>query len=516
MAYTSRTSFGSTMGRVIGLCLAGMLISWTLSSRQAWAQQFHIGGGPSWMSQVRTPDSGYWVPNYWLGVRVYTADMFQFGASIGYNQMFVWKGRIALRPWYEKRRLDLYAYLEYGRYYPNDERSALAAVGLGGEYQITPQVGVYVEVDKRWSAFHTYTAEKIRTGWGPRVGLSFQFNRSNTSSPAQAMQTAASNATEQETSPADPAGDTTFAASSPAGSDGPRFGQAIVDPNKFPEMHYVPGGVFTMGLTDADPLNLQTAGIKRVSVTPFFMDKYEVSNKEYRAFLSELPPEEREAMLPDSSVWMQVHTRHGWTAYFRSKPFENFPVIGVNWIQARAYCQAHTKRLPTEAEWEYAARAGHTGRIYPWEGHDVRNDQGRYMANFNPGRPGYADDGWAFTAPVGTYPPNDWGLYNMSGNVAEWTMDAYTPTFGALSDFNPLYRDSTEVRRTIRGGSWASSAFYLGVGVRDALPRDQASPYVGFRCVRDIGVMFMQEPPVQPPAPADTVLQEEMIQQISE
>ena len=108
------------------------------------------------------------------------------------------------------------------------------------------------------------------------------------------------------------------------------------------------------------------------------------------------------------------------------------------------------------------------------------------MANHNPGRGGYAADGYAFTAPVDALPPSRWGLYNMSGNIAEWIQDTFHPSYATLSDFNPVHLDPNETLRVVRGGSWASDAFYIGVGVRDAQPGNEASPYVGFRCVMDV------------------------------
>ncbi|MDX1741727.1 MAG: SUMF1/EgtB/PvdO family nonheme iron enzyme, partial [Rhodothermales bacterium] len=115
---------------------------------------------------------------------------------------------------------------------------------------------------------------------------------------------------------------------------------------------------------------------------------------------------------------------------------------------------------------------------------------GTYLANYNNGRAGYAADGYAFTAPVDAYQPNGWGFYNMSGNVAEWVEDAYSPTYSVLSDFNPIHEDDAEDLRVVRGGSWASDAFYIGLGVRDAQPRDEASPFVGARCAQDVADLY--------------------------
>ena len=246
----------------------------------------------------------------------------------------------------------------------------------------------------------------------------------------------------------------------------------------------VPSGTFIMGLTDEDPLSIQSAGRKRVTISPFYIERREVTNAEYRDYLSQLSSDERGERLPDSTAWTKARTEESWEVYFRSDYYSDYPVVGVTWDEARAYCQAHDKRLPTEAEWEYAARAGHLGRVYPWNGLTTRGPNGDYLANFKPPE-GYAADGYAFTAPVGAFPPNNWGLYEMAGNVAEWTRDAYTPSYDNLSDFNPYYRDEEESRRVVRGGAWNSDSFFIGVGVRDTQPRDEASIEIGFRCASE-------------------------------
>ena len=264
------------------------------------------------------------------------------------------------------------------------------------------------------------------------------------------------------------------------------------DSSQFEESVLIPSGSFIIGLTDEDPLSLQSAGRKRVTVSSFFIEQYEVTNAEYRDYLNELSPEERQERLPDSTAWGDARTQESWDAYFRSDYYADYPVVAVSWEEARNYCQAQDKRLPTEAEWEYAARAGYLGRVYPWAGLSTRDQDGDYLANFNPPE-GYASDGYAFTAPVDAFPPNGWGLYNVAGNVAEWTRDAYTPSYDNLSDFNPYYQDEDEPRRVIRGGAWNSNAAFIGVGMRDTQPKDEASADVGFRCVRE-AVSLKQTP----------------------
>ncbi len=289
------------------------------------------------------------------------------------------------------------------------------------------------------------------------------------------------------------------ASSGPTDSSSPSSDPTTADSDttdedsRYEDMSLIPDGTYIMGLTDEDPLSLQTAGRKRVTISAFHLDKYEVTNADYREYLDELSADERQARLPDSTVWGRARSQESWTAYFRGELFSDHPVIGVTWNDARAYCQANDKRLPTEAEWEYAARGGHLGRVYPWPGLGTQNEEGDYLANYNPNE-GYAFDGYAFTAPVDAFPPNDWGLYNMAGNVAEWTRDAYNPSYENISDFNPRYKDEEESRRVVRGGAWDSSAFFIGVGVRNTQPRDEASTSIGFRCVREVSSVQPDEP----------------------
>jgi formylglycine-generating enzyme required for sulfatase activity len=248
----------------------------------------------------------------------------------------------------------------------------------------------------------------------------------------------------------------------------------------------LPDGSFIMGLTDEDPLDIQNAGRKKVTVSSFYIDRFEITNEEYRDFLNDLSGDAREERLPDSTAWDEAASRANWKTYFYGSERSDYPVVAVTWEDAKEFCEWDGKRLPTEAEWEYAARAGRVGGVYPWAGFSPRDPQGRYLANFNPGRQGQAADGYAFTAPVGSYPPNRWGLHDVAGNVAEWVEDAYTPSYSALSGLDPVYEDPDENRRVVRGGSWASNAFQIGVGVRDYQPKDQASARIGFRCAADV------------------------------
>jgi len=216
---------------------------------------------------------------------------------------------------------------------------------------------------------------------------------------------------------------------------------------------------------------------------------------------------------PDTLVWIrdfsysynEPMTRN----YFWHPAFDDYPVVGVDWQMATAFCYWRTKlwdtyaktrgdgvntedfRLPTEHEWEYAARGGHDLAPYPWGGYYVRNAKGCLLANFKPGRGNYPEDGGLYTVKADAYFPNDFGLYNMSGNVAEWTVTAYTENaYSFLHDLNPDIRydakdDDPEAykRKVIRGGSWKDIAHYMQTGTRHWEYQDTTKSYIGFRCV---------------------------------
>jgi formylglycine-generating enzyme required for sulfatase activity len=268
----------------------------------------------------------------------------------------------------------------------------------------------------------------------------------------------------------------------------PGLGLPVIAPT-FGDMVRLPDGTFIMGLTDEDPFDMQTSGRRRVTVSAFYIDRFEVTNAEYRAYLQSLSQGAREDALPDSTAWTSSASRADWSTYFYGSNYDDYPVVSVTWQEAKDYCDNESKRLPTEAEWEYAARAGRVGGVYPWSGFSPRDAFGRYLANFNPGRQGQAADGYAFTAPVGSFPPSRWGIHDAAGNVAEWVEDTYSETYANLSDLDPVYRgteDSQETRKVVRGGAWDSSAFRIGVGFRDMQESEQGSPRIGFRCAANV------------------------------
>lgn len=216
---------------------------------------------------------------------------------------------------------------------------------------------------------------------------------------------------------------------------------------------------------------------------------------------------------PDTLSWIHDYTYSFndpmTEKYFWHPAYDHYPVIGVNWKQARAFCVWRTNylnsylegkgeatlaefRLPTEAEWEWAARGGYSLNPYPWGGPYTRNEKGCFLANFKPLRGNYIADGGLRTLIVGHYPPNDWGLYDMAGNVAEWTSSAYDPlSYDFTWDMNPNYTynadendPQTMKRKVIRGGSWKDIAYYLQVTSRTYEYEDTAKSYIGFRTIQ--------------------------------
>jgi gliding motility-associated lipoprotein GldK len=195
--------------------------------------------------------------------------------------------------------------------------------------------------------------------------------------------------------------------------------------------------------------------------------------------------------------------------YFWHPSFDDYPVVGISWNQANAFSHWRTDfmntalrkngvvdvmayRLPLETEWEYAARGGLDLSMYPWGGPYTRNYEGCFLANFKPLRGNYIDDGNVYAGKVGSYEPNEYGLYDMSGNVAEWTRCAYHPSAYLFQhDLQPDYEYNATPqdppvlkRKVIRGGSWKDVAYFLQTSARDYEYQDSTKPYVGFRNVR--------------------------------
>jgi len=219
--------------------------------------------------------------------------------------------------------------------------------------------------------------------------------------------------------------------------------------------------------------------------------------------------EEVVSVYPDTLAWMKDFeyslNEQMFTEYFWHEQYDDFPIVGVNWEQAKAYCDFKTHainenyeklgkpavpayRLPTEAEWEFAARNGDSDLIYPWEGEDLIHKNNGYKANFKPDD-GYDADGEVYAAKVKDakyFHPGSSKLYHIAGNVAEWTASTYNPdSYEFTSPLNPNYVDPDNPKKTIRGGSWKDIAYFIRVSTRDYEHKDSARAYIGFRTVRD-------------------------------
>jgi sulfatase modifying factor 1 len=218
---------------------------------------------------------------------------------------------------------------------------------------------------------------------------------------------------------------------------------------------------------------------------------------------------------PDTLVWIRdfsySYNEPMTKRYFSHPATGNYPVVGVNWNQATAFCEWRTQylnsfleskkraqesdfRLPTEAEWEYAARGGRSQSMFPWGNYYLRNKKGCLLANFKPGRGNYPEDGGFYTVRADGYWPNDFGLYCMAGNVAEWTSSLYYEGgYNFQHDMNPDIRYNAKdsdpprmKRKVIRGGSWKDVGYFLQTGTRTYEYQDTAKSYIGFRCVIDL------------------------------
>ena len=231
----------------------------------------------------------------------------------------------------------------------------------------------------------------------------------------------------------------------------------IIDTKGVP-IRLVPAGEFIMGSENADSNERPS---HKVYQDAFYMDTYEVTNALYQVCVNAggcTPPQETfSETRPD---------------YYGGSKFEDFPVLNVDWNQASAYCEWRGGSLPTEAQWEKAAR-GTDERIRPW-GNGVSCDQVGYMD--------CVDD----TVKVGSYESgmSPYGMYDMAGNVWEWVADWYSETYYQNSPYeNPLGPENGMVR-VIRGGAWNNNEDYLRTSVRDGYPPEEFREFIGFRCAQ--------------------------------
>jgi formylglycine-generating enzyme required for sulfatase activity len=308
-------------------------------------------------------------------------------------------------------------------------------------------------------------------------------------------------------------------------------------------MVWIPGGEFSMGARDPLDMNdmvgmRQTTDarpVHRVFVDGFWMDATEVTNEQFTRFVKstgyvtiaeqtpraeDFPGAPPESLVPGSAVftppghavslndsyqwWSEVagaNWRHPLGPSSSIEGKERFPVVHVAYADALAYAKWAGKRLPTEAEWEFAARGGLTGQLFPWG--NVFKKDGRWMANSHQGYFPNQDtgaDGFAGIAPVAQFPANGYGLYDVAGNVWEWMSDWYHPNYyaelaaaatvarnpqGPASSFDP---DEPGVKKRVhRGGSFLCTDQYCSrymVGTRGKGDVGTGTNHLGFRCVK--------------------------------
>lgn len=325
-----------------------------------------------------------------------------------------------------------------------------------------------------------------------------------------------------------------------------------------PRLKFIQGGRAVLGSQEQDIMGFRDNAERTVTIASFYMDETEVTNVDYKEFLfnmrSRVSADSLLKLEPKENVWTSELSYNDVydTYYFRFPGFNFYPVAGVSWTQANVYSKWRTiyvnelsrekneldstlsknqlvergvvfpeYRLPNEAEWEFAAKAmigtqyldenQENGRIYPWDGRGPRNPynirrisrQGDFLANFKRGRGDYAgisgsvhNDGEIIPTNVYEFPPNDFGLYNMAGNMNEWVYDVYRPlSYQDFDDLNPVRQDGVmdsqdnysttlidDNFRVYKGGSWRDVAYWLAPGTRRFMHQDSATNHIGFRC----------------------------------
>ena len=438
-----------------------------------------------------------------------------------------------------------YIYAGYGRFIFGEETErALFPLGLGLDYAIGRDVSLKAEVAGRWAWTEEISGGTVQpelvASFMPTLGVVYRLNRIDREVPARGVRDDRDALAEASAAECGPFGycpgddelavsdlefDIPYTKGELVASGNPltlprtvevaRFYGEFGDPGRLPydrevdpdedifefdnhsDMVRLPSGTFLMGPTDPRSDLDQDPGRLRISMSGFFMDQNMVTNADYQRFLDDLTGEElqsNELNLPDAEA----------ERYFEREP--DSPVLHVTWDQADAYCEWRGHSLPTEAQWEYAARGGVLGAAYPWPGLSAER-RGQPLANFNSSNPD----------PVGSYEPNRWGLFDMAGNAYEWTADAWTRDYGRHAERNPRHTNPREDQRAIRGGSWRSGEFEIGVGVRERAPRDIplervrdetsiGGDEISFRCaatLSQIDIDAFEEEEVEAPPEAD-------------
>ncbi len=249
------------------------------------------------------------------------------------------------------------------------------------------------------------------------------------------------------------------------------------------EMVLIPDGEYLMGCTTGDT---DETPIHSVYLDNFYMDRYAVKNEQYQAFVDQNPQWSK------NNIPNEYHDGNYLKLWDREKGYGqgkyNHPVVAVSWYAAMAYAQWSGKRLPTEAEWEKAARGGLVSKTYPW-GDTISRNKANYGIRWDGRVSSIA------TTPVGSFPPNKFGLYDMVGNVREWCLDVYQSDFYENSPRNnPIAGENMDIllshyleidgSRVFRGGTWYYSPDSLRLTRRMRDIPSFATTSVGFRCVK--------------------------------
>jgi formylglycine-generating enzyme required for sulfatase activity len=277
------------------------------------------------------------------------------------------------------------------------------------------------------------------------------------------------------------------------------------------------GGPFLMGTETTEGFPADGEGpIRKVTVDPFYIDRYPVTNQAFSEFVhatdhqteaerfgwsfvfqGHIPPGDRARLVEDTVLgaewWCKLRGadwRHPEGPDSSIADLSYYPVVHISWNDACAYAKWAGKRLPTEAEWEFAARSGLEQKLYPWG--DELTPEGKHLCNIWQGEfPDHntAEDGYAGLAPVDAFPPNAYGLYTITGNAWEWCSDWFHPTFHVLATrLNPAgpFEGQSKV---IKGGSYLCHKSYCNryrVAARSANTPDSSTTNMSFRCVRDV------------------------------
>lgn len=280
-------------------------------------------------------------------------------------------------------------------------------------------------------------------------------------------------------------------------------------------MKSLPGGTFLMGTNDDEGFPQDGEGpVREVTLRPFYIDPCAVTNRQFAKFVQAtgyvteaerfgnslvfhlfVRPEAAKKVTQRAAgaEWWWLVTgacwRHPDGLGSHIKDRMDCPVVQVSWNDAMAYCAWAGKRLPTEAEWEYAARGGLSGARYPWG--DELTPNGEHRCNIWQGNfpvTNTQEDGYLAAAPARSFPPNGYGLYNVVGNVWEWCADYWSPDFHRTGPRDNPVGPPTGDARVIRGGSYLCHASYCNryrVAARSNNTPESATGHMGFRCVVD-------------------------------